>query len=163
MIKTLIAYTTKHGTTRLTAGYIAEFLGNEVEMCDIRKNRPNLDDYDRIIIGASIHASKIQKRMKRFLRKNKDTLLKKELGLYLCCMYTGETAQTQFIENYPEELRNHAKSSAIVGGAFDFEEMNIMERAIVKKVANIETSVNKIDRNEIKQFVTQLEKKIDGE
>lgn len=94
--------------------------------------------------------------MKRFLHRNKKTLAEKEIGLYLCCMHTGETAQKQFDDNYPEVLRQHAKATAIVGGSFDFEAMNMMERAIVKKVANINESVNKIDKKEIEKFVEQL-------
>lgn len=156
-MKTLIAYTTQHGATKNTATYISELLeANSIEICDLRKNKPKLNEYDRIILGASIHAGKIQRRMKRFMHRNKKTLAEKEIGLYLCCMHTGDTAQKQFDDNYPEDLRQHAKATAIVGGSFDFEAMNMMERAIVKKVANINESVNKLDKEKIEQFVKQL-------
>lgn len=158
-MKTLIAYTTKHGATKNTAHYIMELLGHDsIDIFNLHKKRPNIDEYERIILGASVHAGKIQGRMKRFIRRNKNILTKKELGLYLCCMHTGETAQNQFDDNYPEFLRQHAKACAIVGGSFNLDAMNIMERAIVKKVANIDNSVNRIDKDKIEQFVDKINK-----
>ena len=67
-------------------------------------------------------------------KKRSDILKQKRLGLYLCCMEEGETAQKQFNEAYPVELRDHATALGLFGGAFNFEKMNAFERMIIKKV-----------------------------
>src|SRR6056297_2126050 len=153
---TLILYMTQHGATKRVAELIKQNLTGEVTLCDLRKQKPALKDYDRVVLGGSIHAGKVQKRMLKFMQKKQDELLSKELGIFLSCMHAGETAENQFNENFPEPLRKHAKATSIVGGAFDFNQMNFMEKAIVKKVANVTGSVNNIDTEEIKKFVTTM-------
>ncbi len=154
--KSIIIYTTQHGATERVAKLIKDNLADTPELCNLHKNKPDLSAYNTVIIGGSIHAGKIQKRLIKFMQKKQDELLKKELGLYLSCMHTGETAENQFNENFPEPLRKHAKATSIVGGAFDFDRMNFMEKAIVKKVANVTNSVNKIDAKEIKKFIETM-------
>jgi menaquinone-dependent protoporphyrinogen oxidase len=67
-------------------------------------------------------------------------------------MYEGETAQKQFDEAYPAELRTHASASGLFRGAFDFDKMGFMEKAIVKKVAGVTESVDKLDIDTIEAF-----------
>ncbi len=153
---TLILYITEHGATERVAELIKQNLTGEVTLCNLRKQKPNLKDYDRVVLGGSIHAGKIQKRLQKFMQKRQGELLSKELGIFLSCMHAGETAENQFNDSFPEPLRKHAKAASIVGGAFDFDRMNFMEKAIVKKVANVTGSVNNIDTEEIKKFVTTM-------
>ena len=98
----------------------------------------------------------MQKGIKKFCQKNFNMLLKKRLGLFLCCMEEGETAQKQFDEAYSEELRNHVAAAGLFGGEFDFNKMNFFERAIVKKVANISENVSKLKEETIHQFASKF-------
>ncbi|MEN8117436.1 MAG: flavodoxin domain-containing protein, partial [Bacteroidota bacterium] len=111
-----------------------------------------------VIIGGSIHAGQIQKRIKEFSIKNLDELQTKELGLFICCMEEGEKAHTQLMEAYPEELHNHAKAATYFGGEFDFEKMNFFQRMIIKKVAHVENNVSKIDHEAIKKFSRKMDR-----
>ena len=72
-------------------------------------------------------------------------------------MEEGETAQKQFDEAYPAELRDHATASGFFGGAFNFERMNFLEKAIVKKVAKVSESVSKIRDDNILQFASKIQ------
>jgi len=156
-MKTIIVYTTKHGCT----DKCAHTLANELDINTSLKNletEKNIDfsQYDTVIIGSSIHAGAINKKLRNFVDKNVDTLLQKKLGLFICCMYEGKKALEQFQNAFPEILREKAIAHGIFGGQFDLEKMNFLEKAIVKKVANVEKSVSKINYANIKSFAEKI-------
>lgn len=156
-MKNLIIYASQHGCTESCARKLKEQLPGEVELLSLKSAgnvRP--DDFDTILIGGSIHAGRIQKRIKTFCRDHRETLLSKTVGLFLCCMEEGETARKQFEDAYPEELRTHAKAQGLFGGAFNFERMNFLERKIIKKIAKVEGSVSRISQEAIDSFVAEL-------
>jgi menaquinone-dependent protoporphyrinogen oxidase len=156
-MSTLIVYVTTHGCTKKAAQMLEELLDGEVSLVNLKKNsRPDLSSFDTIIIGGSIHAGQIQRRVKRFCQEHPDTLKQKRLGLFLCCMEEGDTAQKQFDEAFPVELMTHAAVTGLFGGEFDLDKMNFFQRAIVKKVAGITRSVSKIKKDNIHQFAAAL-------
>jgi len=156
-MKTLIVYATTHGCTEECATKLEQQLDSGANVINIKKQKlDDLEKYETIIIGGSIHAGQIQKRIKKFCQENLDTLKKKKIGLFLCCMEEGETAQKQFQDAFPAQLIEHATATGIFGGAFNFEKMNFIEKAIVKKVAKIEKSSSKIDEKSIVEFVKKM-------
>ena len=156
-MKTLIVYATRHGCTKSAARALEEKLPGEVSLFDIRNDgTPNLEEFDTVIVGGSIHAGKIQKEIGLFLKDAGRELAEKRLGLFLCCMYEGHQAKTQFEQAYLKALRDHATATGLFGGEFDFEKMSSFERAIVKKVANVEESFSKIDQSAIDEFAKTI-------
>lgn len=152
-MKTLIAYSTKHGCTEKTAQQLKQYLGGNITLVNLKKDsKPKLEKYDRVIIGGSIHAGQIQKRVKEFCTNNLEELMLKELGLFICCMEEGEKAQQQFSDAYPAELQERAKATACFGGEFNFDKMNFFEKMVIKKIAHIEESTSKMDPESIKRF-----------
>lgn len=95
----------------------------------------------------------IQRKLKKFCEKNEESLLNKKLGLFLCCMEEGEKAQKQFENAFPEKLRGYATAKGFFGGAFRLDRMNAIEKAIIKKVAQVESDVSKISEKNISNFV----------
>lgn len=83
-------------------------------------------------------------------------MLDKTLGLFLCCLFEGDVALKQFEDAFPENLRNKAIAHGLFGGELDFSKMNIIEKAIVKKVANVDDSVSKINYSNIKGFAEKF-------
>ncbi|MBN1821724.1 MAG: flavodoxin domain-containing protein [Prolixibacteraceae bacterium] len=158
-MKTLIAYMSTHGCTEKTAIEIKEKLGDNVTLVNLKKDKiPLITEFDQVIIGGSIHAGQIQKRVKEFCSKNLDILITRDLGLYICCMEEGEKGYEQFQNAFPDELINHAKSTAVLGGEFDFNRMNFIEKLVIKKVAKVNESVSKINHNSIDKFVENMQK-----
>lgn len=156
-MKTLIAYSTTHGCTAKTAQELKQYLGGAVILINLKTDpKPELKPFERIIIGGSIHAGQIQKRVKIFCQNNLEELKSKELGLFICCMKKGETAQKQLMEAFPEGLLQMAKSTACFGGEFDFNKMNFFEKMIVKKVANVKESTSNFDSGSIKKFSKKM-------
>ncbi|HKI88303.1 MAG TPA: flavodoxin domain-containing protein [Draconibacterium sp.] len=158
-MKTLIAYATTHGCTEKASNELKKHLDGEVVLVNLKKvSQPDLAFFERVIIGGSIHAGQVQKRVKEFCKKNLMELQNKELGLFICCMEEGETAQKQLMGAYPEELLQEAKSTAFFGGEFDFEKMNFIQKLIVKKVAHIRTSTSKVDHEAIHNFSKRMDR-----
>jgi menaquinone-dependent protoporphyrinogen oxidase len=156
-MSTLIAYVSTHGCTKKAAHMLAELLDDKVSLVNLKKkSNPDLSSFDTILIGGSIHAGQIQRRVKHFCQKYLEILKQKRLGLFLCCMEEGENAQKQFDEAFPTELRTHATATGLFGGEFDFNKMNFIYKAIVKKVAGATESVSKIKEDNIRQFAKTL-------
>lgn len=156
-MKTLLVYSSWHGTTELVAKKIADGLQSTDCTTVSLKKMPKIDlnDYERIILGSSIHAGNISGSMKKFIKVNILFFMQKELGLFICCM-DPRREQEQFEYAYPEILRNHAKASAIMGGEFKMEKMNFFEKLIIKKVSGVTQSQSKINYKEIDKFIHTL-------
>ena len=153
-----IIYATTHGCTEKCVLKVKTGLSEEIESFNIKKNpKPQIDGYDTILIGGSIHAGRIQNSIQKFCKKHLDALLKKKIGLFICCMEKGKKAEEQLINAFPLELLDHAKAKGYFGGAFDFDRMNFIEKAIIKKVANIDQSISNISEESIQNFITEIQ------
>lgn len=158
-MKTAIIYATSHGCTEKAVQELSQKLSGEVITCNLLQNpRPSFEDADRVIIGGSIHAGQIQKKVRDFCTANLETLSYKEIGLFICCMYEPEVAREQIKNAFPEELHQMAKTEAIFGGEFNLDKMNFVEKMLVKKIAKVRESVSKLDHNSIDRFANRMEK-----
>jgi len=156
-MKTAIIYASKHGTTQKVAGIIKSKLPNdEVELFNLAEN-PNIEfrKFDRILIGSSVYAGSIQPKARKFVAQNMIDLLQKEVAIFVCCMFFDK-AYEQIEKGFPEALRKHAISIKHLGGEFRFEEMNAIERFLVKKIAGASESVSKIDQKGIEKFIDEI-------
>ncbi|MCM3764376.1 flavodoxin domain-containing protein [Neobacillus niacini] len=157
-MKTLIVYCSSHGTTEKAAGIVAEHLEGEVLSIDLKRDKVdfNLNDYDTVIIGGSIHAGSIQRRIKQFIAKHHDELLEKDLGLFLCCMREGELAVEQFNQAFPQDLRKNSAALGLFGGEFLVSKMNFFERQVVKKVDGVVQDRSNLDMKTIMEFTNRI-------
>jgi menaquinone-dependent protoporphyrinogen oxidase len=158
-MKTAIIYATKHGCTEKCSQTLARELQVNTELINLETSKEiDLMNYDTLILGGSIHAGTINKALKKFITKNLDQLIEKKVGLFICCMEEDEKAQEQFNNAFPEQIRTISKANGFFGGAFDFEKMNFIEKAIIKKIANIDKSLSKINDQNIKKFAEEIAK-----
>lgn len=158
-MKTAIVFATKHGCTEKCSQILANELNTGAQLVNLETEKEiDLSTFDLVILGGSIHAGMVNKTLKKFIDKNLNQISEKKFGLFLCCMEEGEKAQEQFNNAFPEKLRNNALAKGFFGGAFDFEKMNFIERAIIKKIANIEESYSKINNQSIKAFASEISK-----
>ncbi len=152
MSKTLIVYASRYGTTDKAVAILKEEL-SEAVVCNISKEDwPGLDEFSLIIIGGSIRAGKIQKEIKKFCHKNLSILIKKDLALFIICMYDGEKAEKQFNQAFPEKLRQAARVKKILGGELLLEKLNPLEKFILKKFIGVKESVSLFNPEEIKKL-----------
>lgn len=158
-MKTIIIFATSHGCTEKAVGELVPKLSGEVKTVNLNKNSsPSVNEFDRVIIGGSIHAGQIQKKVRHFCETRLDALSSKEIGLFICCMYEPEVAREELQNAFPEELHQMAKTEAIFGGEFNFEKMNFVEKMLVRKIARVSESFSNIDHESIDRFATRMEK-----
>ncbi len=156
-MRTLIVYTTRHGTTESVAHYLADWLPGDVDLLNLtaRPTQCELARYDTVVIGSSIHIGRIPARLSAFMDHHLDELLTKRIGLYLCCMNEA-SAETQFDDAFPLALRRHAIACATVGGEFHFDRMTIAERLIVRAVSGVKENTSRVDYDAINRFARMI-------
>jgi menaquinone-dependent protoporphyrinogen oxidase len=158
MGRTLIVYATKHGCAEQCAGKLGAALSGEVTTLNIKDARKiDLSAYDVVAVGGSIHAGKVQGSVRDFCAKNLEVLKAKRLGLFICHMEKGAKADEEFAAAFPKELIDAATAKGLFGGAFDFDRMNWLGKAMIKKIAKITSSVSKIDEGNIAAFARALD------
>jgi menaquinone-dependent protoporphyrinogen oxidase len=156
-MKTAIIYASKHGTTGFVASEIRKRLENdEVVMFNLNEQqRIELGYFDRILLGSSVYAGSVLSKIRRFTEQNLVDLLQKEIGIFACCMFFDK-ADEQISKGFPLVLRNHARSIKHMGGEFRFEEMNFIERFMVRKIAGATGSISSIKFDKIEEFVREI-------
>lgn len=155
-MSTLIAYATKYGFTKACAEMLAKKLDEKADIYDLSGSRPNLVQYDKVIIGGSIYAGKIRKPAARFCTENLDTLKSKKLGLFICGMADGDDARKQLESSFPKELLSVAVAKDSFGGECDYKKMNFLERFIMKKITGSDKSQSRIEEDNITRFTAQM-------
>ena len=94
MEKTLIAYQTLYGSTKEAAKEMAVVLelefNQEVDLFSLEEKgeKPDLKDYNNVIIGSCIFHGKWGHAAEEFLSSNFDD---KKVAVYICAGYAGET------------------------------------------------------------------------
>ena len=137
-MNTLIAYSTTLGCTEQCASKLKDDLGNGVEMVRIsRRRRYNLEQYETIIIGGSIHEGMIQRSVYKFCENNLEVLLELQVGLFVCCMDPDANEQELIDRAFPEKLVKHALSSGFFGGELNIKKMNLLQKIMTRKAARL--------------------------
>lgn len=157
-MKTLIVYSSRHGTAQKIAHLLSmEIRHGQARLLDLRtESAPeNLESYEQVIIGGSIHYGNIQRAIQKFCRDHENELLHKRIGLFLCFM-NDEQAQEEFDRAYPVTLRNHARALGLFGGEYLFEKMNMLERFIVSKIAHENETTYHIDEAAVESFILKM-------
>ncbi|RXI95531.1 flavodoxin [Anaerobacillus alkaliphilus] len=154
---TVIIYASSHGTTEKAAKMLGQKITGQVTIIDLKKIKNlDLEEFDQVIIGGSIHAGMIQRKVTNFMKRFENELLAKRLGLFLCCMREGESANVQFEQSYPQVLREHSKANGLFGGEFLFGKMNYIEKTIIKKMKGDTEDVSTLDEKAINEFAKSL-------
>lgn len=157
-MKTLILYTSHHGTTKKLAYQLAKDLVINTDfVVDFKKNKTiDLTAFDLVIIGSSIHVGNIPSDFKKFLKKNSKVLLSKQIAIFMCAMEKSELKIQEFEDNFPKKLRDYSLANGIMGGEYLFEKMNFFEKFIVKKITGSSESKSEIDYEVYNDFVEKL-------
>lgn len=160
-MKTLILFASNHGTTAKVSERISRLIGyNKCKTVNIQEMAPPpLDDFDTVIIGGSIHFGKVQKKIRQYCEKNLHLLLTKKLGLFICYMDKKHEID-EYLGSFPTALIQHAHAEGYFGGAFKFEELNFLEKFIVRKKLGHKKSITRIDSQSINQFAILMQEKI---
>lgn len=144
-MKTLIAYATKYGSAERCAKILAEKLSGDVELCNLAIIKTkDLSRYDKVIIGGSIYAGRIQKHVTEFCSNNLNVLKQKKIGLFVCGMLSDQ-AEAELSNAFAPELLNQAVVKEFFGGELKFQKINFVEKFMVKMVSKMDKNRPTID------------------
>lgn len=133
-MKLLIAYATKSGTTKDAASMLAEhFAAHNVTLVDLGEQTPRVEEFDAVVIGSYIRAGKIAKSAAAFLKSNREAILARPFGLYICCNF-ADNALSYFKSNFDERIWQNAASAMHFGGEMRIERQKGIEKLIMKAV-----------------------------
>lgn len=160
-MKTILIYATKYGCTFEVAKRVQEQLGEEVRLCNIQKESvPSLESFDTVVLGGSIYIGMMQKQLKEFAASHLDELLHKNVGLFICAGEANAENRTKELSaNFPEALLGHAAAKDVLGCAFQFDKMKLLDRIIMKKIKGDDHSVTEYYDDRIALFANALKTK----
>lgn len=136
-MRTLVAYASRYGTTEDCARELAKRLPGEVVLRDLRRNgREPIEGFDAVVVGGPIYAGRILAAVERFCDRNRKPLLRAAVGLFICCLYTGERAQAELESAFPAWLTAHARVRKVIGGAIEVQRLSLLDRFLVRAVVD---------------------------
>lgn len=155
-----IIYSSKHGTTQKIAEHIGtELHGHKISLFNLADRREiDLSGYDTVIIGGSIHAGRLDSRVKKFLQIHTLELIQKRIALFMCGTNLP-ALETQFNKEFPVLLRNHSISNQFVGGEFLFEKMSFFDRLITQRITGVKSTVSLINHQAVNQLIEDIKAK----
>ncbi|MDA3855714.1 MAG: flavodoxin [Candidatus Woesearchaeota archaeon] len=154
-MKTIIIYSSKHGSCEKISKILSQTLNSE--MINIRENNNiEISKYDKILIGGSIYAGTIDRKLKKFIKINLKELLTKKIGLYICGLLEDEF-QKEFEESYPKELRDKAIISEKFKGEIIYNKLTMIEKIIISNLMKTKKNILNLETEKIKKFARKFE------
>lgn len=140
----LVVYGTGEGQTAKVADRIVDELeadGHEATAVNVGEIETDLDfdDYDAVLVGASIHAGRHQKAVRKFVAANRDVLVRKPTGFFQVSLSSateeGEAEAVGYVDEFVEATDWHPDRIGLFGGALRFSKYGFLMRAMMKRVA----------------------------
>jgi menaquinone-dependent protoporphyrinogen IX oxidase/uncharacterized protein YhbP (UPF0306 family) len=121
MIKTLVIYSSKYGSTREVARIISLITGPAI-YCTVDEFKQEYIDFDFIVIGTPIYKEKIDKSIKNFAEKNREWLKNKPIALFCTCLdKNGGLDRLTELQNF---IGVKAQSLKAVGGKLIIDDLD---------------------------------------
>ncbi len=155
-MKTLIVYESREGYTHSCAKKVASLLDGSTVVIKAKDGyKEALEQYDLIIVGSAIYASRIPSSVKKFCKLRKKELLNRPFALFMCG--TGEDMQQTFYEkNYDPSLLNHALQKGWFGGLIELDKHKNITRFILSKILKGEKELHQERLEAIEPFVKAI-------
>ena len=140
-MKTLILYSSHYGQTKKIAAYIAEIIKENVDVKSI-SDVVNLQDYDRIIIGASIRYGHFNKQLYKMLEKH-TTLLNQKITAFFGVNLTARkpeksTPETNvYVRKFLQRITWQPTISSVFAGALLYPRYTFFDRAMIQFIMRI--------------------------
>lgn len=162
MMRTLIVYATKYGSTEKFAHLLGDKLHDDVDYMELKRNiNKDLTHFDTIIIGGPIYMGQIRKDITSYCEEHLEMLKSKHLGLFICGMLNEDVIKDELQSSFPPELIQQASVTAHFGGQFQFEDMSFFDKAITKKIAKITSDYSDVREETIEAFAQSMNTDVD--
>lgn len=129
-MKVLIVYSTKNGVSRRCCEMLAEGIDSfaTVEIYDVNDAPPSPEGYDACVVGGSIRMTKLNKKLKAYLRVNAKTLSNMPSAAFICCGLTNDF-EDYVVTEIPKEIK-FSLGVHCFGGELKTDRVRGMDRII---------------------------------
>jgi menaquinone-dependent protoporphyrinogen oxidase len=138
--KILIAYGTTEGQTARIADQLADVMrshGLEAEAVDLKQSTDvQLDGYDAVIVGGSVHMGKHQKEVADFVRKNRRALERLPAAFFSVSLAAhGDMANAEaYVTNFEQQTGWHPTKVGLFSGALLYRQYGFLKRYMMKRI-----------------------------
>ncbi len=147
MTNVLIVYGTKEGHTGKIARVLADELKNSGHLVKVVSSSEvgsdvRVEDFDGVVLGASIHISKYPTSFRRWVKDNVQSLVLRPTGFYSVCLGVLEKTKPKAQSDIKNITENFFKSigwtpnlSIAFAGALPYSKYGWFTRLIMKRIA----------------------------
>jgi menaquinone-dependent protoporphyrinogen IX oxidase len=130
MIRTLVVYSSKYGSTKDAAKIISLITGPAV-YCSVDEFKPEYKEFENIVIGSPVIQEKLEPSIIEFVGNNRNWLKNKSISLFCTCLdKNGGLDQLRSLEKFMEIK---AVSMKALGGRLIMDKLDETDLALIKK------------------------------
>ncbi|MCU4926724.1 protoporphyrinogen oxidase [Halobacteria archaeon AArc-dxtr1] len=140
----LVLYGTGEGQTKKVATRIGDVLadrGHAATTVNASGISPEfaIDDFDAVVVGASIHAGKHQPAVREFVTATRDPLATKPTAFFQVSLSSadegGQAQAASYVEEFIEATDWHPDRIGLFGGALRYTKYGFLKRLVMKQIA----------------------------
>lgn len=174
----LVVYGTGEGQTEKVANRVVDVLterGHRATGVDIEGSTPtpSIDEFDAVLVGASIHVGKHQPAIVDFVIDTRDKLAVKPTAFFQVSLSSaseeGRAQAAGYVDSFIEETGWHPDRIGLFGGALRYSEYGFLKRLMMKQIAkkqlpNVDTStdVELTNWQEVEEFAADVAGFVEG-
>ncbi|MDR9828762.1 menaquinone-dependent protoporphyrinogen IX dehydrogenase [Vibrio sp. FNV 38] len=146
MEKVLLLYSSREGQTKKIIGHIATLLGEtQCEVADLHESTNfDLDQYDRVLIGASVRYGRLNKKLYQFIQRN-ETFLSANRVAFFCVNLTARKEDqgkdtpegSAYIKTFLSKSAWQPSLIGVFAGALYYPRYNWFDRAMIKFIMSM--------------------------
>ena len=159
-MKTSIVYATRNGSTERCVQELRDRLSGETELFRISRAafgppREDLGVSDALILGGPIYGGTVLGAVSRFCERRREQILQLRVGVFVCCLESGERAQSQLDASFPPWLLAHAETTSLFGGMLSPDHLRPLDRFLSRRFG-VHHDVDRVDRQAIDRFAQEM-------
>lgn len=156
-MKTIIIYASKYGCAADCAKYLKGRLSGDITLVDINNTDKlvEINAFDTVIIGGSVYAGRISKKLRDFCESNLTVLKQKRVGIFLCAA-VSDNFQEYLKTNFSAQLLQTVKTVKLFGSEARLDKMRFMDKMILKAITKGDYSSFKIKHECMDEIVVEL-------
>ncbi|MGY6274975.1 menaquinone-dependent protoporphyrinogen IX dehydrogenase [Methylomonas sp. MgM2] len=172
MSKILIVYSTTDGHTLTICQRLRQFIekgGHHVKVVPVSDSASvELDDFDKIVIGASIRYGKHSRQIFDFIRNKQAILDAKPNAFFSVNVVARKPDKNQpktnpYLQKFLKKISWKPKELAVFAGKLDYPRYNFLDRTIIRFImfltrgpTNPETTVEFTDWQQVESFAKRI-------
>jgi menaquinone-dependent protoporphyrinogen IX oxidase/uncharacterized protein YhbP (UPF0306 family) len=130
MIRTLVVYSSKYGSTK-DAAKIISLINGPAMYCDVDEFKAEYKEFENIIIGSPLIQEKLEPSIIEFVGNNREWLKGKPVSLFCTCLdKNGGLDQLRSLEKF---MDIKAVSMKAIGGRLIIDKLDETDLALIKK------------------------------